>query len=50
MKFYGAVMVTDNHPHPDTASEWVELTITQHARIVNTLLKNKENGSDVRMR
>lgn len=49
MRFYGAVMITDNHPHPDTASEWVELTASQHAKIVDILLKNKENGADVIM-
>lgn len=50
MKFYGAVMVADNPPHPDTASEWVELTASQHSKIVDILVKNKANKADVRMR
>ena len=48
MKFYGAVMVTDNPPHRDIASEWVEITDAQHAKIVNILIKNKETGAEVR--
>jgi hypothetical protein len=50
MRFYSAVMISENHPHPDTASEWVEITATQHSKIVDILTKNKELGAETRMK
>ena len=42
MKFYASLMVVDT-AMPNVASEWVEITDSQHAKIMNILLNNKKN-------
>jgi hypothetical protein len=49
MKFYASLMVIDIKPPTNVNTEWVEITDSQHAKIMNILLSNKKMGAETRM-
>jgi len=48
MKYYAAVMISELHNHPDTSTNWIEITPDQHEDIFRMIKMNKQNGAEER--
>ena len=44
MKFYASLMISNIYPLPDTQTEWIEITDSQHTKILDILKNNKNLG------
>jgi hypothetical protein len=49
MKFYASLMIIDEKLPTGINTEWVEITDSQHTKIMNILLNNKKLGAETRV-